>query len=79
MGTDIHLYVEKRIDGVWDAIAPPERDLKLWPKDQTRTLALLRERMDPPRSWGNPIGYEMHTHNHAIIALDKLLAARGGS
>lgn len=33
MGTDIHLYVERRTkDGAWECLPPPERDFKRWPK-----------------------------------------------
>lgn len=36
MGTDIHLYVEKLVDGAWVVVPPPERDLARWPKKEER-------------------------------------------
>lgn len=37
MGTDIHLYVEKRNpDGTWSCVDPPARDLALYPRERTR-------------------------------------------
>src|SRR5690348_4451903 len=33
MGTDIHLYIEKKnTSDAWETLVPPERDLTRWPR-----------------------------------------------
>lgn len=52
VGTDVHMYVEKRVDGVWSVVAPPERDLEKYPRGQTITRRDGSTFVDDGPFWG---------------------------
>ena len=80
MGADIHLYVEKLIEGAWRAVVPPERDLEQWPLTEEEHKTWTNEKRQRSPFWG-PFGcmYEHDCYGTYDRATEEEIPCKGAS